>query len=113
MAFFVPVAVAAWQAENGAMAGNDNLYLWIAIGTGVIGLVAALLFAPGVLGSDTGTPEMQRISERNPGRRRSLHEAAVRHHRDDRGRARHSSLYWIPPLALHRSLTPTRSSSAS
>ena len=62
MAFFVPVAAAAWQAENGAMAANDHLYLWLALGTGVIGLVAALLFARGVLGSDAGTPEMQRIS---------------------------------------------------
>src|SRR3984885_3238350 len=62
MAFFVPVAAAAWQAENGAMAANDHLYLWLALGTGVIGLVAALLFARGVLSSDGGTPEMQRIS---------------------------------------------------
>ena len=62
MAFFVPVAAAAWQAENGAMAANDHLYLWLALGTGVIGLVAALLFARGVLSSDAGTPEMQRIS---------------------------------------------------
>src|SRR5262249_46495053 len=36
--------------------------LWLALGTGVIGLLAALLFARGVLGSDAGTPEMQRIS---------------------------------------------------
>src|SRR5215469_6193268 len=62
MAFFVPVAAAAWQAESGAMAGTDHLYLWLALGTGVIGLLAALLFARGVLGSDAGTPEMQRIS---------------------------------------------------
>ena len=62
MAFFVPVAAAAWQAENGAMAANDHLYLWLALGTGVIGLVAALLFARAVLSSDAGTPEMQRIS---------------------------------------------------
>src|SRR5579862_2897021 len=62
MAFFVPVAAAAWQAESGAMAGNDHLYLWLALGTGVIGLLAALVFARGVLGADAGTPEMQRIS---------------------------------------------------
>src|SRR5271155_87483 len=62
MAFFVPVAVAAWQADGGALAGNDNLYLWIALATGIIGLLAALFFARSVLGSDTGTPEMQRIS---------------------------------------------------
>src|SRR5271156_429871 len=62
MAFFVPVAVAAWQAEGSVLAGNDNMYLWIALATGVIGLLAALFFARSVLGSDTGTPEMQRIS---------------------------------------------------
>jgi K(+)-stimulated pyrophosphate-energized sodium pump len=62
MAFFVPVAVAAWQAEGGAPAGNDHIYLWIALAIGVVGLLAALLYARNVLGSDTGTPEMQRIS---------------------------------------------------
>src|SRR5271170_3863425 len=62
MAFFVPVAVAAWQADGGALAGNDNLYLWIALATGIAGLFAAFLFARSVLSSDTGTPEMQRIS---------------------------------------------------
>src|SRR5271165_3794116 len=62
MAFFVPVAVAAWQADGSALAGNDNLYLWIALATGIVGLLAALFFARSVLASDTGTPEMQRIS---------------------------------------------------
>src|SRR5271166_3034749 len=62
MAFFVPVAFAAWQADGGTLAGNDNLYLWIALAIGVVGLLAALFFARSVLGSDTGTPEMQRIS---------------------------------------------------
>jgi K(+)-stimulated pyrophosphate-energized sodium pump len=62
MAFFVPLAAAAWQAENGPMAGNDHFYLWIALAVGVVGLLAALLFARNVLGSDTGTPEMQLIS---------------------------------------------------
>ena len=62
MAFFVPVAAAAWQAEGGALGGTDSLYLWLALGTGLIGLLAALFFARGVLGSDAGTPEMQRIS---------------------------------------------------
>ena len=60
MGFFVPVA-AAWQAE-GTVPGSDSIYLWIALITGLIGLLAAVLFARGVLGSDTGTPEMQRIS---------------------------------------------------
>ncbi|HZD49607.1 MAG TPA: sodium-translocating pyrophosphatase [Silvibacterium sp.] len=62
MAFFVPVAIAAWQGDGGVSAGNDHIYLWIALAIGVIGLLAALLFARDVLGSDTGTPEMQRIS---------------------------------------------------
>src|SRR5271170_7134569 len=62
MAFFLPLAAAAWQAENGPMVGSDHFYLWIALAIGVVGLLAALLFARGVLGSDTGTPEMQRIS---------------------------------------------------
>jgi K(+)-stimulated pyrophosphate-energized sodium pump len=62
MAFFVPLAAAAWQAENGPMAGKDHFYLWIALAVGVVGLLAALLFARNVLGSDTGTPEMQLIS---------------------------------------------------
>ena len=61
MSFFVPVAAAVWQAE-GAASANDSIYLWIALITGVIGLLAAVLFARGVLSSDTGTPEMQRIS---------------------------------------------------
>ncbi|MBV8114796.1 MAG: sodium-translocating pyrophosphatase [Silvibacterium sp.] len=61
MAFFVPLVAAAWQTE-GVVAANDNVYLWIALITGVIGLLAAVVFARGVLSSDTGTPEMQRIS---------------------------------------------------
>ena len=40
MAFFVPVAAAVWQVE-GTVAGNDSIYLWIALITGVIGLLAA------------------------------------------------------------------------
>jgi K(+)-stimulated pyrophosphate-energized sodium pump len=61
MAFFV-AAAAAWQTEGGALAGNDDAYLWIALVTGLIGLLAALLYARGVLAADTGTQEMQRIS---------------------------------------------------
>jgi K(+)-stimulated pyrophosphate-energized sodium pump len=61
MAFF-PVAAAAWQTDSGTLAGSGNIYLWIALATGVLGLLAAFFFARSVLGSDTGTPEMQRIS---------------------------------------------------
>ena len=44
--------------------GNDDgrLYLWIALGVGVLALVAALLLARAVIASDTGTAEMQSIS---------------------------------------------------
>src|SRR5271155_2563368 len=59
---FFPVAAAAWQTDSGTLAGSGNLYLWIALATGVLGLLAAFFFARSVLGSDTGTPEMQRIS---------------------------------------------------
>src|SRR5246127_3373097 len=61
MAFFVPVAAAVWQAD-GVVAGNDNVYLWIALATGVVGLIAAFLFARFVLSADSGSPEMQKIS---------------------------------------------------
>src|ERR1700733_15071253 len=63
MAFSFPaMTVAAWQAGE-TVTGNDNLYLWIALATGVLGLVAAFFFARSVLGADSGTPEMQRISD--------------------------------------------------
>jgi K(+)-stimulated pyrophosphate-energized sodium pump len=42
--------------------GNDSIYLWIAIGTGILALLAALLFARSVLSADQGTPDMQRIA---------------------------------------------------
>src|SRR5271170_6550685 len=61
MAFSLPVFAAAWLDEGG-IAGTDHIYLWIALAVGIIGLLAALLFARGVLASDTGTPEMQAIS---------------------------------------------------
>jgi len=57
-------SVAAWVMQvGGAEASGDSVYLWIALVVGVIGLLAALFFARSVLGSDTGTPEMQRISD--------------------------------------------------
>ena len=42
---------------------SDRMYLWIALGVGVLGLLAALLFARSVLATDTGTPEMRAISD--------------------------------------------------
>ena len=42
--------------------GSDTIYLWIALGAGVLSLVAALLFARSVLAADQGTADMQRIA---------------------------------------------------
>ena len=57
------MAVWMWQVGGGVAGGNSSgVYLWIALVAGVLGLVAAYLFGRGVLGADTGTPEMQRIS---------------------------------------------------
>jgi K(+)-stimulated pyrophosphate-energized sodium pump len=43
--------------------GNDGrMYLWIALAVGALALVAALLLARSVIAADTGTPEMQSIS---------------------------------------------------
>jgi K(+)-stimulated pyrophosphate-energized sodium pump len=63
MAFSFPALTAIfWQAGE-TVASSDKLYLWIALIIGVLGLVAAFLFARSVLSSDAGTPEMQRISD--------------------------------------------------
>ncbi len=43
-------------------ASDGTIYLWIAIGAGILSLVAALLFARSVLASEQGTPEMQEIA---------------------------------------------------
>jgi K(+)-stimulated pyrophosphate-energized sodium pump len=61
MAFFSPAAIMEWQA-GGAAAIGDHMYLWISLGTGVVGLIAAYFFARFVLAADAGTPEMQKIS---------------------------------------------------
>src|SRR5271156_723017 len=42
--------------------GDGRMYLWIALVVGVLALVAALMLARAVIASDTGTPEMQAIS---------------------------------------------------
>ena len=57
--------MAAWVSPMGGQntAGtNGAIFLWVALATGVLGLLAAFVYARGVLASDTGTPEMQRIS---------------------------------------------------
>jgi K(+)-stimulated pyrophosphate-energized sodium pump len=52
----VPVSSAAVDV------GDGRVYLWIALTVGVLALVAALMLARAVIASDTGTPEMQAIS---------------------------------------------------
>jgi K(+)-stimulated pyrophosphate-energized sodium pump len=61
---FLAVAVQEQVAVTPAYVGNDDgrMYLWIAMGVGVLALVAALLLARAVIASDTGTAEMQSIS---------------------------------------------------
>ncbi len=46
-----------------AVHGDDSRWLWISLGVGVLALVAALVLARSVLSADTGTPEMQAISD--------------------------------------------------
>ncbi len=63
MTLSFPAAAMIWQTDTADIAASGELYLWIALAVGVIGLLAALFFARGVLGSDAGTPEMQKISD--------------------------------------------------
>jgi K(+)-stimulated pyrophosphate-energized sodium pump len=62
MPFLSALAAVFWQAADSSATTPDSLYLWIALAVGVLGLIAALVFARSVLRSDAGTPEMQRIS---------------------------------------------------
>jgi K(+)-stimulated pyrophosphate-energized sodium pump len=61
---FLAIAVQEQVATAPAYVGNDDgrMYLWIALGVGVLALVAALLLARAVIASDTGTADMQEIS---------------------------------------------------
>src|SRR5665213_2607977 len=43
--------------------GNDAIWLWIALGVGVLALIAAFVLAKVVVAGDTGTPEMRVISD--------------------------------------------------
>ncbi|HZL25315.1 MAG TPA: sodium-translocating pyrophosphatase [Acidobacteriaceae bacterium] len=43
--------------------GNDAIWLWIALGVGVLALIAAFILAKVVVAGDTGTPEMRIISD--------------------------------------------------
>src|SRR6201996_1047021 len=49
-------------ASSTLSSSNDSIWLWIALGVGALALVAALVLARIVLSSDTGTAEMQSIS---------------------------------------------------
>jgi K(+)-stimulated pyrophosphate-energized sodium pump len=50
-------------AAPGVANGNDIIWLWIAVGVGVLALIAALVLARMVLAADTGTVEMRIISD--------------------------------------------------
>jgi K(+)-stimulated pyrophosphate-energized sodium pump len=62
MAVFSSLAAAAfWQAN--AIDSSGNTFLWIALAVGLLSVIAAIAFARNVLANDSGTPEMQRISD--------------------------------------------------
>src|SRR5271170_4672725 len=61
---FLAMAVQEQAATPPAYVGDDGrLYLWVALGVGVLALVAALMLARAVIASDTGTAEMRVISD--------------------------------------------------
>src|SRR5580698_3788048 len=61
---FLAVAVQEQAGMTSAYVGSDDgrMYLWAAMVVGVLALVAALMLARAVIASDTGTVEMQAIS---------------------------------------------------
>ncbi|HEX3968686.1 MAG TPA: sodium-translocating pyrophosphatase [Edaphobacter sp.] len=60
---FLAMAVQEQTAAMPAVAGDDGrMYLWAALIVGLLALVAALMLARAVIASDTGTVEMQAIS---------------------------------------------------
>ena len=63
MHHFFMAAAFLWRIVPEAATASDSMFLWISLGVGVFGLVAALLFARSVLASDAGTPEMRAISD--------------------------------------------------
>ncbi len=50
------------QMSSASTPVNGSIFLWGALAIGALGLLVALLFARSVLSADTGTPEMQAIS---------------------------------------------------
>jgi K(+)-stimulated pyrophosphate-energized sodium pump len=59
---FVSLPVSAMVEAVAPVSAQVSMYLWIALAIGVAGLVAAWLYAYGVLSKDMGSKEMQRIS---------------------------------------------------
>ena len=60
---FLAMAVQQVPFTPAVVDGSDGrIYLWVALGVGVLALVAALMLARAVIASDTGTPEMRAIS---------------------------------------------------
>src|ERR1700730_15487276 len=51
-----------WQEMPAAASNDGRFYLWLALAVGVIALLVALAFARSVISQDSGTPEMQAIS---------------------------------------------------
>ncbi|MBW4043754.1 MAG: sodium-translocating pyrophosphatase [Acidobacteria bacterium] len=51
-----------WQSGIISSTGSDASFLWIALAVGILGLLAALFFARSVLAFESGTEDMQRIS---------------------------------------------------
>jgi K(+)-stimulated pyrophosphate-energized sodium pump len=63
MSFFSSLAAFFWQSNDSLNTTSDSFYLWIALAVGLLGLIAALIFARSVLRADSGTAEMQLISD--------------------------------------------------
>ncbi len=66
---FVPVAAMIFNFQDlptgasGMPLGGDTIWLWIALGVGVLALIAALILARIVISGDTGTADMRVISD--------------------------------------------------
>jgi K(+)-stimulated pyrophosphate-energized sodium pump len=65
--FSAPVLAIFWQAnplDSGQTPDTSgDIFLWIALAIGLLSLIAAVVFARNVLSNDSGTPEMQLISD--------------------------------------------------
>src|SRR5450432_1095537 len=62
MTFLTALPAALLQTGGLTFQQEGGAYLWIALAVGALGLLVAFFFARGVLGCDSGTPEMQAIS---------------------------------------------------